>query len=692
VGVREDAGERYLIPAGGVLEVGGLPEGFVNVVAYRRAGSGEWDPTAGGARYRVAVHEGSTAELGLAALETYPEEGSVLAGRVFRQPGVALGGVAVVAISRESGELVGTVATSDGGGFWSVEMPEDGLGGDLFVHDSTWGSVPVVGMPYSDIVLGARAYSGWMEEFAPEAWRTGSLGHKNFAYVPDAVWVVDNESGEVFGTEEAPGGGWITSAALAKFAFVEDPVELVAGGPRLRSYRLETDHGVEDPEWHLRGQSFGGADGEASNYRATGYYPEKKLLFGGKIKYNVLRNSRTPVTEELAEAARVGLEFGEHQAFVELRTGEQIRGIAATAVSDWLCPYCGGPLARGPREDGAPRGFCRPCSEAFGLARAMDGRSFARSITVAARPERRWVTRAVALTTTGGFANLARYQWRPDLYEENDGFIVSGGPGQATNAPRWWARHPHEVGDGRGLGRLEGAIYTAGHELEYYAALVGRRVGLAQLKLAFPAGWVAQRPFTVAVDCVREDGGAETLRMRVPGGTRGPNAAAPLGDVAPLRPTPKLRAEGLGSPYLGVGLYRAVTGMRLVEAEDPADCRCVVTTDVPFLHDPAGLIVPPAGAEFVALQLVPPQGRPHLLEDAVGQLFLLQVREGNVELRRRRALSLGWEAPRTITGDGNSDYPWAAKDQTGRMILVRQRGEETVIAHSRNDGETWEEI
>ena len=44
-----------------------------------------------------------------------------------------------------------------------------------------------------------------------------------------------------------------------------------------------------------------------------------------------------------------------------------------------------------------------------------------------------------------------------------------------------------------------------------------------------------------------------------------------------------------------------------------------------------------------------------------------------------------------ITHDGASDYPWGCKDETGRMILVRERGG-SVVAWSRDEGGTWEEV
>jgi hypothetical protein len=370
--------------------------------------------------------------------------------------------------------------------------------------------------------------------------------------------------------------------------------------------------------------------------------------------------------------------------------------LAYTAWADWVCPYCGGPVARWPQGD-VPPGFCLECAGAFGDPGATDGRGFARSVTLPALAGETWGHRAVALTTTGGFSNLIRYHWRPDLYEENDSYLRGDGPGMRTNAPRWWAKHPHELPDGTGLGTWNGDAtppYGAGWTLATLSALLGRPLGLAQFKLAFPANWVAPQDFALEIDCVRADGVTETAFVQVPAGTRGPNVLYPLGDVLPLAPTFKLRAEGMTTPYATVGLYQAVADIRLVAPAQAPGCRCVVTADVPYLATPRGPQVPAEAAQFVALQLAPAGGiHPHLFEDAVGQLFLFRVTEGNIEMRKRRAISLPWDQPGIITSDGISDYPWATKDEQGRMILVREVGQGfTVVAWSRDDGETWEEV
>jgi hypothetical protein len=324
VGVMEDAGEFYTVPAGGVLTVGNLPQGWVSLVQFQQDG-GYWDPGCGGQRARVAVREGQTASVDLGALVSYPTSGRAC-GRVFLSPGVPAVGAQITLINVNNAEIVGTAATTDASGWWTVNIPWTGLGGDPFIMDPLWGSVPVIGIPYSDIVLGARAYCAWMQDFRTAAWRTGTWGHSNFQWVPEAIWVVDNATGTVYPTQPAPYGGWMTVDPLPKWQYIADPVLLLRYGPQLKSYRLVTDHGVEDPDFSLRDQSFSGGADEPGFFRASGYYPEKKILLGGKLKYNVVLDSRRRIDQNWPEAARVGLEFGTYRPFVEVRVGAEAQG------------------------------------------------------------------------------------------------------------------------------------------------------------------------------------------------------------------------------------------------------------------------------------------------------------------------------------------------------------------------------
>jgi len=692
VGTLDDAGQNYLVPPSGLVEITGLPTGEHSIVQYRRSG-GDWDPDWGCPRVIAEVQAGQTTNVTMPPLEYYGPTGGIVCGRVYQRMGIPAPGIDIVVVDTEVGEIVGVIATTNEEGFWSAAVPPGGLGGQLYILDSAWGSLRVLGNPYSDVVLGARAYTASIEEFKPEAWRTGTYGHNNFQYVDAAVWVEDNDTGQTYPTTQAPYGGWMTIDTAPKYAYISDLIQLILYGPQLKSYALYADGEAIDPDFKLRSQSFEEAPTLPGQFRAAGYYPERKFLLGGKIKANVVIGSADRLDEDQPEAARVGLEFGKLQPYLELRQ----RAKHSTAVTELLCPYCGGPAQRDPGQT-VPRGFCLQCAAAFGLPSAMDARSYSRSVTLPARPDYRYGHRAVAITTNSGFQRPVDYHWRPDLYDETDYFLIQSGPGQPTNAPRWFAKHLNEVSDGKGLGQFDGdqsPSYISGHDLEYFGNLpyIGRDLGLAQFKLGFEADYQVPLELTVEIDCVRTDDAIETIAVTIPQGTSGPNDLHPFGDVIPVRSVPKLAAERKDEPYEGCGLYKAVADIRLVDAEEALGCRFTVIADVPFLAHPQGVVVESKKASPVALQLIPPAGHPHIFEDGVGQLFLFDVADANIRMRRRAGLLADWELPRWVTSDGQSDYPWASKDSRGRIILARQFGTSQVrLMQSADDGHTWEEL
>jgi len=692
VGTLDDAGQTYQVPPSGTVQVTGLPAGAHSIVQFKRTGGGQWDPCWGCPRVVADVEPGKTTVVQMPALEYYSSSGSVACGRVYQQPGVPAPGIDIIIVDTEFDEIVGVADTTDGNGFWSVAIPPEGLGGDLYILDETWGSMPIIGFPYSDVVLGARAYAGWMEDLKPVCWRTTSRGHQNFQYIEDEIHIRDNDTARKYPTEEAPYGGYVTKETLPKYKYISDILQLLIYGPQLKSYAIVAEEVVLDPDFHLRSQSFQEQPTLAGNFRASGYYPETKLLFGGKVKANLVVDSSERIGADQPEAARVALEFGRLQPYMELRqTGNE-----TTAFSDLICPYCGGPAQRNPGQP-VPQGFCQQCAYAFGLPRAMDCRSFLRSRTLHSQGDR-YQHRLVALNARGSLQRQIDYHWRPDLYDETDAFMTQSGPGQLTNAPRWVAKHLDQVADGKGLGQFDGdqsPPFVPGHDLEYFGALpdIERDLGIAQFKLAFASSYEVPLEFTVEIDCKRIDDEIETATVTIPQGTRGPSGLDPFGDVIPLGPVPKLRAEGQDEPYPQCILYHAVTDVRLVEPDAAPGCRFTIIADVPFLASAEGVLVEHNAASFVALQLVGPGGHPHLFEDAVGQLFLFDVVDGNIRMRRRSGLTSPWQSAQWITEDGQSDYPWADKDSRGDIILAYQAGGDTVkLLRSRDDGQTWEEV
>ncbi len=694
VGALDNPGQLYTVPSGGVVTIDDLPQAEHSIVAFKLTPWGAWDQTWGCPRALAQVTRGATTQITMSAMEHYTDL-DVICGRVYERPGVPAVGVSIVAIDMETLEVAGTLATTDGGGFWTVTIPPEGLGGEPCIHDVNWGSVPVLGMPYSDIVLGARAYSAHYENYKPEAWRCRERGHKNFQFCPDTV-VIRDPGGSSLSTVPTDYGGWVTTATLPKHEYVDDVEDLVFYGPQTRQYDLLVDGEVAIADIELRSQPFEGSDTAAGNLRAAGFYPEIKFFVGGKAHGAVVKGQREPIKANLPEAARVGLEFGEHDPCVEVRAlgaGREAR----SCVGDLVCPYCGGPAHRDP--SGAfLRGFCIQCAVAFNRADAMDCRGYFETPTLATTGSDGYRLRLTQLWDGAGtWSREVRNHWRPDLYEETDDFLTQSGPGQPTNAPRWVARHVDELDDSQGFGTFdgdEGTSFAAGHDITYYEGLpeVLHEFEATQLKLAFAPGYVNPATYTVAIDCKRADGSTETRNVTVPAGLAGPGSGDEFGDVVPVVEIEKLLAEGAASPYAGTGHYVAVTDVRLVEPATAPGCAFTIVNDGPVLASAAGVPIDGGAATPVALQVTGVWGRPHVLDDAVGQLFMFWVANGDVFMSRRPGLPGSWSAPRRVTEGNDADEPWAAKDASGRMVLMCRRGaDRTEIITSCDDGARWEE-
>jgi len=716
VGTLDDAGQVYTVPGSGEVTVGGLPAGEQSIVQFKRNAWGEWDDSWGCGRELVELKLGETKAVTMAEMEYYDPWEDVVAGRVYERMGVPAGGIDIVAIDWETAEIVGTIATTDGDGYWEAELPPEGFGGDPWIHDDNWGSVPIIGFPYSDVVLGARAYSCFSELFKPEAWRTQDRGHKNFQYVQDAIIVQSRETDELYETEEAAHGGWQTVDSLPAFQYVEDLGELLIGGPQERTYRLlelragaDGEDKVLIAEFTLPGQSFEAGETLAGRYRASGYYPEVKFLIGGKISGNVVtvKSSYTPqehISSQYAEALRVGLEFGEHNAYVEMRQelpeagseperDEELLEFMA-GIADFICPYCGGPAHRDPDTPVHARGFCLQCASKFSNARAVDCRTYFLSPTLAARTG--YHLQGHLLRRSGEARSYdVSYHWRPDLYEETDDFITQSGIAQLTNAPRWVAKHVDEMGDGKGFGHYDAAStppYTPGHDVAYFEGLeeIEHAPGLTQMKLVLAGDYTLTEDVEVSVECVLEDETTETVGVVLEAGLKGPTAEDPLGDIVPIRSVAKLRAEKLSSPYRGVGLYQGVNAVSITSGPPPEDLRFAIVNDNPWLSNANSITVEANRRTPTLAQLIVLLTGIELLDDAVGQIYLFYTKDGDIRLTRRNGLSGPWEDSEQLTADGQSSEPSAEKDDSGRLGLWRQRGAVSVGFSSRDDGRSWE--
>jgi hypothetical protein len=531
--------------------------------------------------------------------------------------------------------------------------------------------------------------------YKPEAWRKGDRGHANFQYVPETLWVKDNESQRRFESVEVAYGGWVTAETLPKFKYVADPLELLMTGPQLRDYSLHNHEEVVQESLVLRAQAFSSYEDLPGQYRAAGYYPEVKVLLGGRIKGSVVVGHDQAI-EGLPEAQRLGVEFGEHEWFVEVQQ-EAVGGEIKCCLSDLVCPYCGGPAWRDPSGQGWVRGHCQQCALAFEQATAMDCRTHFISPTLAAEGSP-FGEKTVRVRRSGGVTtSVFRAHWRPDLYEERDDYLVQEGPGQVTNAPRWFARHVHEVTDGKGFGGFDGDLaepFVAGHDLAYFGALPGieRDLGLTQMKVALPANTTLGQDLVVEVDCILGDSSLETVQVTIPGGLQGASEENPWGEVKRLKHVSKQWAEKKPAPHPGAGFFVGVADIRLVSPASAEGCRLTVINDVPLLASAAGVTVHNQQPSHVVLQIAEVGGSgPHLLEDGVGQVFLVFERGGDIWLTRRKGLVGAWEELQPVTTEGGHSHPGGEKDVRARLHVSCER--EGAVRHliSEDDGREWVE-
>lgn len=698
VSTMDDIGSLHLIGAEGSVTIDGLPAGEHAVVQFVYDEYG-WDSDWGCARQTVQVVEGGSVSVDMGLMEYHDPGLEVLAGRVYERMGVPAAGIAIVPINFETGEVLEPIAITDAGGYWEAEMPPGGLGGDPWIHDDYWGSMPVLGYPYSDVVLGARAYAGWLQRDTPEAWRKGSRGHSNFPYVQDGVHVRDDDTLDEYGTVRTGYGGWATEEALPKWRFVADVNELLLG-PQLKPYALcAGDEVLADP-FYLASQSFEEYETLPGQYRAAGYYPEYKFLIGGKIHGGVVTGDGEAIGLTLPEAARIGLEFGEHEWLTQVTAVTERSFVAPTTMvkmagfADLVCPYCGGPAWRDPDAFGFVRGHCWQCAQMFGNPVAMDCRTHFTTPALGAKSGYTLEALQVPRNATSRKYRV-RYHWRPDVYDENDVYLTQSGPGQATNAPRWFARHVDQVGDGLGFGEFDAGAsppFTEGHDLAWFGARpeVQRALGLTQMKLVFPYEYVQAADVTVELDCRLANGTTETVQVVIPAGVQGPDEGQALSDVVRVKAVGKWVAEGRTTPYAGCGLYEAVVDARLVGPAGAA-CQFTIVNDVPLLASASGVTVRGQTATPAALQLgLSPSGDPHLMDDGVGQIFLFYAREGDIWMRRRAGLPGTWRPAQQITTDGDGNArPCAEKDEAGRLRLYWQKGAGVESKVSADDGNGW---
>ncbi len=293
-----------------------------------------------------------------------------------------------------------------------------------------------------------------------------------------------------------------------------------------------------------------------------------------------------------------------------------------------------------------------------------------------------YTTAIVQVLRRGGvWRRRLRYHWRPEDYAEDEDHLRQDGIYQPTNAPRWCNRGATQSSTHLVIGTWTGGAYQHLESLAEAEARLGRTLGLAQMKLvSFDQVSEAQE---LVFTCELGDGTTEQRTVVL-----GPELEPE--DIVPLVRVNRLSAEQKQWPYRGTGQYRDVPAVQRITGGDPGDLSFEVAADVPFLHGESGVAVRSLERTQFAVQLDRSWGEPHLFDDAVGQVFLHYVEEGDVWFRRRTGAGSAWGPPRQVTGDGDSTEPWAEKDDRGLTVLARQRGgTEVEVLWSPDDGRQW---
>ena len=716
VGVLDDAGQIYQIAGGGGEVITGLPLGRVSAVCYRRD-NGDWDPEWLPLRQSAVLTEDNpTATITFPSLAFYNSAGDVMAGYVYEYMAEPAAEIDIWVYECEFATWVGIVATTDENGFWTVTIPEEGLGGELCVRDSVWGTVPILGFPCSDVVLGGHAYDSYLPEFRMEQWWCGSQGHPHLPF-PREIKVIDNDTSEQVETEESSYGGWITTVAIPKYKYVDTALAFCMYGAQLRSYAIVSGGEVLDADFHLRSQSFEAAPTLAGNFRASGYYPELKFVIGAKIAGDVVGedfSNRIEFGTDMSEAARVGLEHGAvptHPIRLQFRGDPDPLDLSELVYGAEVgneCEYCRcSPWLR-PGTSNNPRGYCPYCALIFDLITAMDCRTYYNAYPLPNNGDAEVATRAIEIHPSGvrGCLDLANW-YRQVNYRETDGYLTQEGPGQPTNAPRWVTQKPilATMNESTFVAGATSASINAAHPEGGTSGIPSAATVLLRPKVQPSSGTVTQNTVTyrATFDSIDAEGGPVSIEAEftVPAGfTAQEEDIGDFPEFLNLSSLNVVRYEDMAPAEML--LVTAVTNIEVVEG-DPTGNVIVIVVDVPAAVN----ITPPllyrdrtpftiafyyGGAEV------------WLSRDELGNLHMLYTMAGNLRYRRLGPRETEWGAPVAITETGIDHYPTGAVLDKPRpagafsvvaspnVLAAVARGNDIVILASADAGASWEEV
>lgn len=387
---------------------------------------------------------------------------------------------------------------------------------------------------------------------------------------------------------------------------------------------------------------------------------------GGKVWGNVTAYSEDKLSGTLAEAERMGAEWG---SLKDLYVRARAR--LSTATSTWIaqgmtslqCPFCQGPLEC---ETGT-LGYCQQCGR--------DGRTYFQ--TPALAPSATWGMRFVAQKREDYRDTLLRYGYRPEDYQENADYIVLSGGYQ-----RWTAQHID-------FGTYSGGAWTDGENVSQVAASQARTIGPCRLKAIVKSAYTGSG-CTFRVSLTRADNAAETQMLTVPAG-------AAAGDwLAVNRHGPCNLPETRGGYTRDTGYYLDVTNVAPVGVAGNAHFQLVNVA--PHINTVNGVGVSTAHATpyLADTDAGTVQRNPDMAQRYVGQgeqHLVWRDDRKQVQYQRTNRAGYLWSAPPVKVSDTNADFPAVLKSAEGTLYCATVKpaasASHVVVHQSRDDGRTW---
>jgi len=393
-------------------------------------------------------------------------------------------------------------------------------------------------------------------------------------------------------------------------------------------------------------------------------------LSGGKLAGDVVEGQAVRIgsgANPLPEAARMGLEWGELPASIEVRV--QAGNGCAGRVGETVCPACYGPVWRWPTLVATyTYGWCTDpgC--------AADARTYVRTPTVAAGAYDVRVTRerpdgtaqagaGSRLSMRNGIRRtaLTLVKWlRPVDYTIGSGYVPVTHAIMAT-----WSNgfiDGEDTGDIRTDNACEGAVYVQPKILPNPYV---RRVGEFE------------------VDCIMADDSTRTFRVQVrPGSYPQP--------IVKLR---KAAAAEAGGDPAKCGMIKDVTNITFVSGEGGPLCPWQVVADNPVLVDQQ---TPFEDAQETpwACQMLGLSRQIHSTVDGAGRIWRAMNDEGRIRVLVRDSPQRPW-VERSPAFDEKDAFqrPRIMCMSDGRVYVgARRIGGKCVLRMSPDDGMRWEAL